>query len=68
MNIQIINPVTHRVTVYTQSELKRDARLAAKGKGKLLDYYVSITEGKEPRLAANVQSADGWCETIFVAI
>lgn len=45
MNVTIRNTKTHRSTVYTEAELRANARRLAKGKGRLVGFTLEIFEG-----------------------
>ena len=45
MRVLIINGENNRSTMYQASDLIKDARFSVKGKGKLVDYWVSIQDG-----------------------
>lgn len=72
MDIMITNGVTHHTTVYKPQQLRAEARTAVKGKGKLLDFWVSVQDGTPTGatvcLTATFLRADGWRENVNIAI
>ena len=72
MKVVITNSKTGRTTIYSPSELRRDALAAVKGKGKLVDYFVQVKEGAHGDstacLVASYKQSDGWVWNLNVSI
>lgn len=72
MNIAVVNSANGRMTMYSPAELRRDARAACKGKGKLETFWVCFREGADnghgATLVVQYKQIDGWCGSTNVAI
>jgi hypothetical protein len=68
MIIAITSRTTGRMTSYTPKELQRDARAACRGKGKLETYWVNFNESGHASLIVQYKCADGWSESMSIAI
>ena len=68
MNITIRNSSTHRQTTYTPDQLRTDARLLIKGKGKFGGYNVVFNEHGTAQLIVGYTAPTGEYHVASLAI